>query len=100
MTRSTYNEGLVDRVRNAVVAFQIGDLDLDGIQATLESAISIVERDGSRTADVIRAAEADVEEIRFTRLLDEQRPEVVFRLDQLLAEFEEDTDHDGPGCPG
>jgi hypothetical protein len=28
-------------------------------------------------------AEADVEEIRFTTLLDEQHPAVVFRLDQL-----------------
>jgi hypothetical protein len=38
---------------------------------------------GSGVAEATRRAEADLEEIRFTVLLDEQRPAAVFRLDAL-----------------
>lgn len=92
MTRGAYNQELADRVRSAVAAFQAGDADLDEIQATLQSAISLVERDGSDVGDVLRTAEADLEEIRFTRLLDEQRPAAIFRLDELLDQLEDGTD--------
>lgn len=86
--RSSHNEKVVGRLRNAVERFTRGDLDLEGVQASMQSAISLLERDGSTTADVIRAAEADVEEVRFTRLLDEQRPAVVFRLDRMLEDLD------------
>ena len=36
----------------------------------------------------MRRAEAEVEQIRFTQLLDEQRPAVVFQLDELLGALE------------
>lgn len=88
MTRSTYNEELLGRVRDAVGAFLAGDLDLDDIQAVLQSALSLMERDGSGADAAVRAAEADVEEIRFTRLLGEQRAAVVFRLDELLEQLD------------
>lgn len=88
MTRSTHNDQIVQRLRGAVDSFTREDLDLDGVQAALQSALSLVERDGTATAEVIRQAEADVEEVRFTRLRDEQRPAVVFRLDRMLEELE------------
>lgn len=88
MTRSSHNDQIVQRLRGAVELFTRQDLDLDGVQAALQSALSLIERDGTATAEVIRQAEADVEEVRFTRLRDEQRPAVVFRLDRMLEELE------------
>ena len=64
--------------------FIVGELDLDEIQSALQSAFGLLENDGSEVAEAVRLAEADVEEIRFTRVLDEQRSAVVFRLDQLV----------------
>lgn len=90
MSRSTSNEQLVERLRETVAQFQAGRLDLDELQAALQSAMSLAENDGSNTRDVIRGAEADVEEIRFTRLLDEQRPAIVFLLDELLTSLDGD----------
>lgn len=87
MTHSVYNQEIIDRLRAAIVAFQSGAADLDGVQSSLQSALSLLENDGSGVADLVRRAEADVEEIRFTRLLDEQHPEVVFRLDELLGKL-------------
>lgn len=48
-------------------------------------AIPLFENDGSGIADFVRLAEADLEEIQFTALLDEQRPAAIFRLDALRA---------------
>ena len=64
--------------------FIVGELDLEEIQSALQSASGLLENDGSEIVEAVRLAEADVEEIRFTRLLEEQRSAVVFRLDQLV----------------
>ena len=64
--------------------FIVGELDLEEIQSALQSASGLLENDGSEVVEAVRLAEADVEEIRFTRLLEEQRSAVVFRLDQLV----------------
>ena len=84
MSRSAHNEEVLERVRRSVSEFVAGELDLDGIQVALQSAMPLLERDGTGADAVVRAAEADIEEIRFTRLLDEQRPAAVFRLDRFL----------------
>jgi len=84
MSVSDYNQGILAKLRGSVTAFAAGELDLDQIQAELQSSLGLLENDGSGVADLVRLAEADVEEIRFTRLLDEQRPAVTFRLDELL----------------
>jgi len=67
-----------------VQEFIVGELDLEEIQSALQSASGLLENDGSEVVEAVRLAEADVEEIRFTRLLEEQRSAVVFRLDQLV----------------
>jgi hypothetical protein len=45
--------------------------------------LALLERDESGAEQAVRLADADGEEIRFTKLLDEQRPAAVFRLDEL-----------------
>jgi hypothetical protein len=85
MSLNEYNSRLLCQLRKDVAGFLAGELELDQIQWALQSTISLLENDGSGVADAIRLAEADVEEIRFTRLLDEQRPAVTFRLDELVA---------------
>ena len=46
--------------------FIVGELDLDEIQSALQSALGLLENDGSEIVEADRLAEADVEEIRFT----------------------------------
>lgn len=84
MNGTEHNEVILARLRDAVARFGSGGLDLDGIQSQLQQALGLLERDGSGIADLVRGAEADVEEIRFTQLLDEQVSAVIFRLDKLL----------------
>jgi len=87
MTVSETNREILDRLRASVTAFTHGEADLDFLQAALQSAMGLLENDGSGAEKAVRLAEADVEEIRFTRLLDEQRPAVIFRLDELLEQL-------------
>ncbi len=84
MSPNEYNRALLSGLRASVQEFIVGELDLDEIQSALQSAFGLLENDGSEVAEAVRLAEADVEEIRFTRVLDEQRSAVVFRLDQLV----------------
>lgn len=84
MTPNEYNRDLLGGLRASVQWFIVGELDLDEIQSALQSALGLLENDGSEVVEAVRRAEADVEEIRFTLLLDEQRSAVVFRLDQLV----------------
>lgn len=84
MNVSSYNQSVVTKIREAAEAFAVGDVDLDEIHSTLQAGLGLLENDGSGVIDMVRLAEADIEEIRFTRLLDEQRPAVTFRLDELL----------------
>lgn len=85
MSLNEYNLDLLGRLRASVQDFMTGKLGLDEIQAALQSTLGLLENDGSGVGEALRLAEADVEEIRFTRLLDEQRPAVVFRLDELVT---------------
>src|SRR5262245_37259623 len=77
------NRGVVRSLIEDMDRFTGGEIELDEMQAQLVMALSLFERDGSTAHEAVGAAEADAEEIRHTMLLDEQRPAVVFRLDQL-----------------
>ncbi|MGL5823553.1 MAG: hypothetical protein ACRCYU_01630 [Nocardioides sp.] len=72
----------------AIAEFEAVAYTLDEVQAVLESASDRFEKDGSGVADVVRRTESDLEEIRFTTLLDEQLPAAIFRLDALRADME------------
>lgn len=80
---NAHNRGVVTRLVGHVDRFMEGEIELDEMQSQLQAALSLFERDGSTACEAVRLAEADVEEIRFTTLLDEQRPAAVFRLDEL-----------------
>lgn len=89
MISGEQNRQVSDRLRASIAEFTAGQLDLDEIQSALQSAISLFENDGSGIVNQLRLTEADIEEIRFTRLLNEQRAAVIFRLDDLAAELPE-----------
>jgi len=80
------NNALVSRrLVEAIDEFVSGAIEIDDVQSRLASSLDLLEMDGSSVQHSIRAAEADVEAIRFTMLLDEQRPAVTFRLDDLRS---------------
>jgi len=80
---NAHNRGVVTRLIGDIDRFASGEIELDEMQSKLQAALTLCERDGSTAWEAVRLAEADVEEIQFTTLLDEQRPAAVFRLDQL-----------------
>jgi hypothetical protein len=80
---NAHNRDAVTRLVGVIDRFTSDGVELDEMQSQLKSTLALLERDGSTASEAIRLAEADVEEIRFARLLDEQRPAAVFRLDQL-----------------
>ncbi|MGX5715518.1 hypothetical protein [Arthrobacter sp. MAHUQ-56] len=87
MTMSVYNADVAARLSTAIQRYEAGLLSLAEVQSALQSAIPLFENDGSGVADSVRSAEADLERIQFTLLLDEQRPTAIFRLDELRATF-------------
>lgn len=83
MTVNEYNSRiLLDLLANAT-AFEMNELTVGEIQASIENAITLVENDGSGVAELLRGTEADLESIRFTRLQQEQRPAALARIKQF-----------------
>ena len=85
MTRTDQHLDLLRGLRASVAAFAGGATDLDDIQSALQQAVTLLEHDSADAARLVRLAEADVEEIRFTRLLSDQRAAVLERMDELTA---------------
>jgi hypothetical protein len=85
-----YSRGVMVRLIDSIDDFQNGAIELDDLQARLQSSITLLETDARAARDAIRLAEADVEEIRHTMLLDEQRAAVIFRLDDLRTTLAEE----------
>jgi hypothetical protein len=92
MTMNEYNAAVAQGVLAAISDLEVGTRTLADVQAVLQSAISRIENDGSGVAEAMRLAEADLEEIQFTTLLDEQVPAAIFRLDGLRASIEGSAD--------
>ena len=83
MNMNDYNSRLATHLSNAISNFEAGSITLEKVQSALQSAIPLFENDGSGVAELVRLAEADLEGIQFSMLLDEQRPAAIFRLDEL-----------------
>lgn len=92
MTMNEHNATVAQDVLTAIADLEAGTCTLAEVQAVLQSAIPRFENDGSRVAEAVRLAEADLEEIQFTTLLDEQAPAGIFRLDELRASIEGPAD--------
>lgn len=86
-----YSRGVVVRLIDSIDDFQKGAIELDDLQARLQSSSTLLETDARAAQNALRLAEADVEEIRHTMRLDEQRGAVVFRLDDLRATLAEEA---------
>lgn len=82
------NSDVARGVLAAISDLEAGTRALAEVQAVLQRAIPRFENDGSGVAEAVRLAEADLEEIQFTNLLDEQVPAAIFRLDELRATIE------------
>ena len=85
-----YNKRVVARLMQAIDAFMADTIGLDEVQSHLQSSVNLLEADTRGTRELVRTAEADIEELRFTRLRDEQRPAAVFRLDTLRESLRAD----------
>ncbi len=85
MKLNDYNAAVAQDVLAVIAALEAGTAMLGEVQAVLQSAIPRFENDGTGVPNAVRLAEADLEEIQFTTLLDEQVPAAVFRLDELRA---------------
>jgi hypothetical protein len=82
---SVGNEAVLQALLESLDDFARDRLSVEDVQRHLQSSLSLLDSGAGRLNDSIRLAEADLEEIRFTMLLDEQRPAAVFRLDPLRA---------------
>jgi hypothetical protein len=80
-----YNRTLTEDVIDAIDRFVAGELSIADVQGRLQSAAQLFENEPASPSHAIRVTEADLEEIQFARLLDEQRPAAAFRLDELRA---------------
>lgn len=92
MTMNEYNATVAQDVLTAIADLEAGTITLAEAQAALQNAIPRFENDGSGLGEAVRLAEADLEEIQFTTLLDEQLPAAIFRLDELRARIEGSAD--------
>lgn len=92
MTMNEYNATVAQDVLTAIADLEAGTITLAEAQAALQNAIPRLENDGSGLGEAVRLAEADLEEIQFTTLLDEQLPAAIFRLDELRARIEGSAD--------
>lgn len=77
------NRSVLQVTVRAIDAFINDEMSIADMQAQLQNSFSFLERGSDVLAEEIRLAEADLEEIQFTMLLDEQRPNVIFRLERL-----------------
>jgi hypothetical protein len=85
--RSSHNDRVLRRLKDAAASFLTGEVGVEEIQWSIESASDLLERDGRGTRDVLRRADADVEVARFTLPLEEQRAAVSRRVRVLLDEL-------------
>jgi hypothetical protein len=89
------NSRILTRLVDSMDAFIRGEIELEDIQARLQSAEGLLERDTPNFIQAIHLAEADLESIQFTMLSDEQRPAAVFRLDELRASITDGLSDNG-----
>ncbi len=83
-------------VLDAIDKFRHGSIDLDDLQSRLQSAMELSENTQASAYSTIRLAEADLEEIRFTRRHDEQRQSTLSRMDLLRRDLAESSRRSDP----
>lgn len=86
---------ILEDVLQVIDSFVGGLGDIADLQSRLEADASALDRSFDRVIRELRSLDADLEEIRFGRLRDEQRSAAILRLDPVresllaaLAEFD------------
>jgi hypothetical protein len=77
------NRRVLESLLESLDEFLRGGMSVEEVQQSLQSTLELLEREAGDLSESIRLAEADLEEIRFTMLLDEQRPAAVVCLDPI-----------------
>lgn len=87
---------ILEDALQAIDSFVSGLGDIADLQSRLEADASALDTSFDYVTRELRGLDSDLEEIRFARLLDEQRPAAILRLDPVresllaaLAEIEE-----------
>lgn len=78
MSRSILEDAL-----EAIDSFVSGLGDIADLQSRLEADASALDRSFDCVIRELRSLDSDLEEIRFARLRDEQRPAAILRLDPV-----------------
>lgn len=74
---------ILEDVLQAIDSFVGGLGDIADLQSHLEADASALDRSFDRVIGELRSLDADLEEIRFARLRDDQRPAAILRLDPV-----------------
>jgi hypothetical protein len=72
-------------ILRAIDDLEAGRSSIAEVQQQLEANALTLDRSAGDLVQALRAVDADLEEIRFAMLLDEQHPAAVFRLDPVRA---------------
>ena len=80
------NQTLLLETAEAVRAFAVGQIDLETLQAKLQSVMTLLERtdDSKEVATIVSNVEGDLELISFTVFDDEVHPAAMAALEPLL----------------
>ncbi len=92
MKMNEYNRSVASDVLVAIAGLGEGSKSFAEVEGALQGALARFDSDGSGVHNAVRAAETDLEAIQFTRRLEEQRPAVIARLDELRAFIETASD--------
>lgn len=88
MTMNENNTAVVQGVIDAIDRLGLGTKTVSEVQSVLGSAVELLENDGTGIIDAVRLAEADLEEIRFATVRDEQVSAAMRRLNALREAIE------------
>ena len=77
------SRAVLQNVLTAIDNFVGGFGDIADLQSALQANASALDRSFAGVIRELRSLDADLEEIRFARLRDEQRPAAVLRLDPV-----------------
>jgi hypothetical protein len=78
-----HNRSLATTLVELIDRFANDETSVSDMQSRLQSAMVLFDREPTSPERAVRIAEADLEEILFTMIRDEQRPAAIFRLDEL-----------------
>lgn len=77
------SQAILARLVSTIDNFISGQYQIGDLQAELDASRSALDRSYGELVRELENLEADLEEIRFSRLLDEQRPAAILKIDRV-----------------